>query len=464
MDKFTRTQKLTKIKSIPYNSDVPKDKLYNILTACHWGSLKLFYSEFEFLTIVSKYIDLSTCLIVYIGAQPGWRIKAMYVNIFFPTTKWLLYDPLPFEIQSSDSIIIKTNADGYFSDDKINEVKMIANGRKIILINDMRFSDPGTVRKSTGDFDVDNVQREAAIYRDLIRQQRWGITLGAEFMLLKFRMFYFQYNFREINFINNKAALNDIKNNVIFNKHNKKHKSKHRFMLYFAGKIYTQVFAHKRSTEARLFVKKLKYYKNLSSFSPNDLEKYKLKYYDNILYDGCFNYFNQNVRYEPSEYKQSNELLKYVPGRKNTFEFVSEYYMIHHYLKCTKQETSMANILKNYIIIHQTIGKRYNKNVVKCHLLHHFVQVTSFKHAQTYIDELYAYIAEKLKEFVEMSNNQFQNLVRSNFISADAINAFVKLHNAKEHNFTINNGQITITSFDIATNKKYKNQDDRIEI
>ena len=49
---------------------------------CHFGAIKLFYSEVEFLLKCSKYVDINECLILYIGAQPGYRLKYIYINIW----------------------------------------------------------------------------------------------------------------------------------------------------------------------------------------------------------------------------------------------------------------------------------------------------------------------------------------------------------------------------------------------
>jgi len=114
-----------------------KKMLYN----CHFGSLKLTFSEIEFLVYCSKYININECLIVYIGAQPGFRLKKIFIDLLFPNLKFLLYDPLPFDIQEDDNFIIKTNKEGWFNDEKIKQILEIANGRKILYISDIRLSD-----------------------------------------------------------------------------------------------------------------------------------------------------------------------------------------------------------------------------------------------------------------------------------------------------------------------------------
>ena len=127
--------------------------LYN----CHFGSLKLTYSEIEFLSYCSKYIDIDKCLIVYIGAQPGFRLKKIFIDILFPNLNFLLYDPMPFDIKEDKNFIIKTDKDGWFNDDKIDEVLKIANGRKILYISDIRLSDENLYVK------------EKLIYGDMIK-------------------------------------------------------------------------------------------------------------------------------------------------------------------------------------------------------------------------------------------------------------------------------------------------------
>ena len=155
-----------------------KDEIIPLSKNCKWGALKLFYSELEFIILVSKYININECLVLYIGAQPGFRLKHLFIKHFFPKMKMLLYDPLPFDITEDENIIIKTREAGWFTDDTVNEVLTIADGRKIIYITDIRLTDD------------DDYTKENLIHDDLQKQQKWGLMMGAEFMLLKFRMFF----------------------------------------------------------------------------------------------------------------------------------------------------------------------------------------------------------------------------------------------------------------------------------
>ena len=107
--KFSRKIRLTD-EVIPYDAkkftqkidvnemELSPERQYVMFNNCHWGALKLLYSEIEFLVLCQKYIDVSECLVVYIGAQPGFRLKHLYIKHFFPKLHMLLYDPLKFDI------------------------------------------------------------------------------------------------------------------------------------------------------------------------------------------------------------------------------------------------------------------------------------------------------------------------------------------------------------------------------
>jgi len=64
--------------------------------------------------------------------------------------------------------------------------------------------------------------------------------MKAEFMLLKFRMFFYEKSIDEINFINNNFIINDLKKyNLFYNINNKKQSSINKYLLYLNGKIYS---------------------------------------------------------------------------------------------------------------------------------------------------------------------------------------------------------------------------------
>ena len=64
---------------------------------------------------------------------------------------------MKFDIKEDENFIIKTDKDGWFDDDKINQVLEIANGRKILYISDIRLSDE--------EFKI----KENLIYEDMLK-------------------------------------------------------------------------------------------------------------------------------------------------------------------------------------------------------------------------------------------------------------------------------------------------------
>lgn len=135
---------------------------------CHWGQLKLFYTELEFLTLVNQQMPLNQCVLVYVGAAPGHH--TVFLRKLFPELEMILYDPKPFvkELFEDKGVEIHTGevkpgeGEGYFTDDKIKDV--LANprvqGKKILLISDIRASIE------------DEVEFEKGVFDNMIWQQR----------------------------------------------------------------------------------------------------------------------------------------------------------------------------------------------------------------------------------------------------------------------------------------------------
>lgn len=296
-----------------------KNSIQEVLP-CHWGQRKLFYSELEFLSIVSKHIDLTKCLIVYIGAADGSHHKLLHK--YFKNVSFLLYDMRPYAngLDKLDNYILKTGDDGFFTDDKINEVLKIANSRKIIYICDIR---------DIGLNSLDEFAAENAVWENMLQQQRWGLLMDAEFMLLKFRLPYnledmtigFDY---DISKFNDKLIIDETKiNNPI---------------LYLKGDIYTQLYEPKRSTETRLLVSKIKYYNDKSKYDKKEHEKYVFKKYDYIEYEEVLNFFNLHERYDRFFYKNSKDTTNHLMGFDESYDNVGEYYICDLYLQNVKKE------------------------------------------------------------------------------------------------------------------------------
>jgi Poly A polymerase regulatory subunit len=404
-----------------------KEQILFKSTNCHWGQIKLFYSELEFLLLVNKYINIDDCLIVYVGAADGFRLKNFFIKNFFPNTKYLLYDPMPFRIEQTNQITIKTGSAGWFDDDKIEEVLKIANGRKILYITDIRQREE------------EKGEQQKSIYDDMMKQQKWGIMMDAEFMLIKFRNFYFQ-DPKEINFIDNNFVDDvDIKNKIVFTKDKNKHSNVYNWLLYLSGELYTQIYAPMRSTETRLFVKKIKYHKNADQYKKEEQEKYKLKYYDTTYYDGLLNYFNTITRKHNIDYKKSIELSKYIPGTSPTYTFVSEYYLIRKYCLYNKKKPTLKNIFNLMIDIYLFFNKHYNNNLIQCIPLNY---AGMRKDTQQNLTIVY------FRENNEKWKKQFADLKNTKLISQEKINKFINSYNLQKSHvydvFTIKDGNMQI--------------------
>ena len=184
--------------------------------------------------------------------------------------------------------------------------------------------------------------KESFIYEDMLKQQKWGIMMNAEFMLLKFRMFFYEKSIDEINFINNDKMINDIKNyNIKYKIDDDKQKSINKYMLYLDGKILSQIYQGPTSSETRLLVKK-------------NNNGYKMRYYNNLDYEQILYYF----------YK----LEKYLPNYYTNYTSASEYKIIYDYLKYYKKEKDIKfkNVLNIIAAILIILSLKYNNNTIKC--------------------------------------------------------------------------------------------------
>lgn len=326
-------RELERRKPIKYFRKLDKDcprLAYNhyedIKFSGHWGQRKLLYTEIEFFSIASRFLDINkkNCLIVYIGAANGVRDN-IYKKLF-PDTQFLLYDPQPFAIKESEQFIIKTDKDGFFSDEKIKEVFDIAKGRKIIYICD--------IRSDTSEY---------AIWDNMQQQQRWGIKLGAEMMMLKMRFPYtsiIEHGVKEDIHVK-PYELGEIKDQVIIL--NEKQNNE---LLYLMGNIYFQIHAPKRSTETRLITGKIKYMNKDEKYE-KDGEKYALKYYDADKYEEQLNYFNVVYRTQRYKYKESEDMVNHIIGFDMGYDMTGEYAICDKYFRYyKKEEYSHENIVK----------------------------------------------------------------------------------------------------------------------
>ena len=345
-NKFSRKLKYN------YPSNEPYSESSLINSQCHHGQRKLLFSEIEFFTYVSKFINLSECLIVYIGSAPGTHQKVLMP--LFPKCSFLFYDPRKFDFEESSNVIIKTGKDGFFSSDKVPEVLKIANGRKIIYISDIR-------RAATNEI----------VYEDAIWQQEWAILMGAEFIQLKMRFPFSICNEEGIcdkpNPIIDDYDISKIKDKIMIMNKKKEH-----YMLYLLGNIYTQIYPKQGSAETRLVIQKNKYltdkFKRKHNLLKKDDDKYLMIYYDTLKYEGKCNYFNNHVRNKRTIYKESNKLKQFIVGYDDSYDKSSEYHIIEQYLKIVNKinNPSFEQILDKIFDIHYSISKLSGMNLVLC--------------------------------------------------------------------------------------------------
>ena len=158
-----------------FNGDV-KD----MAPSCHWGQKKLLFSEIQFLTNVCKKLNtksLKDYAVVYVGAAHGFHFPILY-NLF-PELIWILYDPGKFSKESymhPEKQKVKI-FNQFFTDETIKHAQQNAENRKILFISDIRVT-----------------PKDEQVSLDMINQARWGILMGADFMLLKFRLPYNEPN------------------------------------------------------------------------------------------------------------------------------------------------------------------------------------------------------------------------------------------------------------------------------
>jgi archaellin len=348
----------------------------------------------------------------------------------------LLYDPLKFDIEEDEQIIIKSGKDGWFDDNKIEEVLKIANGRKIIYMSDIRISDD------------DFYKRELYIYEDLLKQQRWAINMGADFILLKFRLFFYQKDISEIDFINNDYVYTDnlIKDKIIFKKDDNLHNKNSYNMLYLSGKIYTQILQGARSTETRLFVKKIKYHKNIDNIVkyvnlPKESveNKYLFKYYSNDKYEGVLNNFNIYTRQK--SFSSDINISKYIIGLEDDYTSKSIYYITKKWMKKNNKKINIDTIIELIIKTLTFFYKRYNNNLVIC--INKKLTANYYKNTnkprdvdfdKSIYDDRKKIFFENLNKKMEYWNKQIKMLNTLN-IDRFIINDYINSHKTQGQNY-----------------------------
>ena len=137
--------------------------------ALHWGQLKLFLSEVEFLTTVLRDVDDKQIWFVYAGAAPGHHIQ--YLSDLFPMINFELYDPNDFVVK--DTAKIKTHVQFFTDKDAEHWHDMaLKKNNYVVFCSDIR-SEPATPEN---------------VARNMEMQMKWWQIINPELSMFKFRL------------------------------------------------------------------------------------------------------------------------------------------------------------------------------------------------------------------------------------------------------------------------------------
>ncbi len=261
----------------------------------HWGQLKLFLTEIEFINLaITRYGRDSKFYVLYVGAAPGnhtTELVNMYNN-FGISVYFDLWDgnpfvcrPIPGRIEIHELLFFDKNALEYKK--KLANLRIDGKKPVVLLISDIR-----------------SASDEKAVAFDMGLQLGWWKTLEPDMCMYKFRL-----------------PWSPGKTN------------------YAEGEIYIQPFPGVTSSETRLIIDK-------------KLHKMRMKEYDNTTYEEqCF-YHNNRMRgccyYPPSLFKNEHEckLSLEKDGMCNCFDCMSMALLIHEYLGIVGKPNDLDAVLQ----------------------------------------------------------------------------------------------------------------------
>jgi hypothetical protein len=299
--------------------------------SCHWGQKKLLLSEIQFLTNVCKKLNtksLKDYAVVYVGAADGFHFPILY-NLF-PELIWILYDPGKFSKESymhpqKHKVKIFNQ---FFTDETIIHAQKNAENRKILFISDIRVA-----------------PKDEQVSVDMINQARWGTELGADFMLLKFRL---PYN--EPNIFKPKTIVDLKLNKKFINNHDLIAKD----TIYLKGDVFLQLYHPQYSTELRLFVEK------------NTNNKYDLQNYDYVDIENKLFKYNTEIRLISNI--DNYEFLNIIPGYDDSLECIMEYEIIKQYYEYFHNIKDKNIIIQKLYDLNYFLEKLTHKLFITCNL------------------------------------------------------------------------------------------------
>jgi hypothetical protein len=215
----------------------------------------------------------------------------------------------------------------FFTDETIIHAQQNAENRKILFISDIRVT-----------------PKDEQVYVDMINQARWGTSMGADFMLLKFRLPYNEPDtFKPINIVDLKLNKNFINNHDFIAKDT----------IYLKGDVFLQLYHPQYSTELRLFVEK----KN---------NKYELDNYDYIEIENKI--FNYNTETRLIADIQGYEFLNLIPGYNDSLECIMEYEIIKNYYEYFHNIKDKNIIIQKLYDLNHFLEKLTHKLFITCNL------------------------------------------------------------------------------------------------
>jgi hypothetical protein len=386
---------------------------------CHFGQLKLFFSELEFLTICCKN-EFYNATVIYVGAAPGTHL--ILLQQFFPHLHWILYDPNPFHIKKNDKVDIINE---YFTDESITKIlnhKFVKNTEFKLFISDIRVS-----------------TNENQVFNDMISQQRWLLQLQSDMSMLKFRLPYTLSEGRT----NWEYSMEDIQGYVNLPK---KMIKKDYILYYLSGRVYTQIYPPNHSTETRLIIK-----------------NYNIKPYNTTQYEEQCYYYNTHIRHLYMTYKDSELLKHHIVGMFDNYETCSQYHIVEEYLQLnnTKSSVNILNILYDIYSFYNTLTIKVNNTIVSktliiCPLLSILKKrIISVEHFQKYIREkkltnvdindIKHIILQIYDDIIIYTNNQIKYISDSSLLTNEMYKTQLRLlEKSKYHNKVILDSIITI--------------------
>ena len=304
----------------------------DIITNCHFGQRKLFWTEVEFLSLLAKKVRLQDVLVVYAGSAAGFHMPLIFE--LFPEVAWILIDPAKFkfkrELKHENKFVI------------INDFYSAESYRDILRINKDNFKRKHIAFVS----DIRVTASDEGTFRDMVNQQLWTTQLNAVAYMHKFRL---PYTGEAFSYGSYQYDTTDLKNTNVS-------PGKKEGILYLAGKLYLQLYPPNRSSESRLI-----------GFRTPD-QPFELAYYDAHAYDEQMNHFNLvdrcNTRFA---FEKSADVRNHIAGFDEGYESACEYYLTWKYFQRYKGNVpSHPLVVRLLYYIDQKLEMYATRSLVEC--------------------------------------------------------------------------------------------------